>query len=267
MPSQACVVGRLVADPLDHRQRPVDRDREADVLGLGEPDAGGVDPDEAAEPVDERPAGVAGVDRGVRLQQAGQLAVACRRSCGRARRRSPRSRSARRARAGSRRRRRRRRAAATRSARGGAGSGRSRRRGSRRGRARAPSRSRCPASGRVCRSSLKTTVTLVVPSTTWLFVTMIPARSSTTPEPSPSPPPNDFVRTLTTDGSTRSTTSASDPAVEASGAVSVTAPASSRSRSASRSRPVPASSSPPLQPARSSAASASATSLTEASGT
>ena len=47
-------LGRLVADPLDHRQRPVDRDREADVLGLGEPDAGGVDPDEAAEPVDER---------------------------------------------------------------------------------------------------------------------------------------------------------------------------------------------------------------------
>ena len=78
-----------------------------------------------------------------------------------------------------------------------------------------------PAIGRLCTSSLKTTVTRVVPSTTWLFVRMIPPRSSTIPEPSPRPPPNVCVRTLTTDGRTRATASASDP-VAASGAVPVT---------------------------------------------
>ena len=49
-----------------------------------------------------------------------------------------------------------------------------------------------PAIGRLCTSSLKTTVTRVVPSTTWLFVRMIPRRSSTIPEPSPRPPPKDL---------------------------------------------------------------------------
>ena len=124
-----------------------------------------------------------------------------------------------------------------------------------------------PANGCLCRSSLKTTVTLVVPSITWLFVRMIPARSSTTPEPSPSPPPNDFVRTLTTDGSTRSTTSASDPAADAFGVVS----AASGSVTVTTAVDVVACavSSSPLHPARSSAtsASASASALTEAAGT
>ena len=69
-----------------------------------------------------------------------------------------------------------------------------------------------PAIGRLCTSSLKTTVTRVVPSTTWLFVRMIPRRSSTIPEPSPRPPPKDSVRTFTTDGRTRATASASEPA-------------------------------------------------------
>ena len=78
-----------------------------------------------------------------------------------------------------------------------------------------------PAIGRLCTSSLKTTVTRVVPSTTWLFVRMIPRRSSTIPEPSPRPPPKDSVRTFTTDGRTRATASASEPARSGAAAVLV----------------------------------------------
>ena len=54
-----------------------------------------------------------------------------------------------------------------------------------------------PAIGRLCTSSLNTTVTRVVPSTTWLFVRMIPLRSSTITRALAPPPPNVWVRTLT----------------------------------------------------------------------
>ena len=56
-------------DPLDHRQRLLDRDREADVLGVLLARDRGVDADEPAGEVDERPARVTRVDRRIRLQQ------------------------------------------------------------------------------------------------------------------------------------------------------------------------------------------------------
>ena len=60
-------------------------------------------------------------------------------------------------------------------------------------------------------------MTLVVPSTTWLFVRISPRRSKITPEPPPSPPPNELVWTLTTEGSTRSTAAAIEPGAGGSG--------------------------------------------------
>ena len=144
-PSHARDAGGLAPDLVDHRQRLVDRDREADVLGRAERRGRRVDPDQAPRAVDERAAGVAGVDRRVGLEQSLRAsALRLSRPFGRAPRRSPASRSGRRSRAGSRARSRDRRAAATTTCRARAARDRSPARGSRRDRARARCRSPCP---------------------------------------------------------------------------------------------------------------------------
>ena len=82
-----------------------------------------------------------------------------------------------------------------------------------------------PLTADLCRPSLNETVTFRAPRMTWLFVRITPRRSITTPEPSPWLPLNPTVRTLTTPGSTRATTSAvlapRGALVEAEGAAAV----------------------------------------------
>ena len=66
------VLGHLAgAQLVDHRLRRIDGDGEADVLGL--PGDRGVDADDVALEVEQRAAGVARVDRGVGLQEVGEV--------------------------------------------------------------------------------------------------------------------------------------------------------------------------------------------------
>ena len=70
-PSSACVRHLASAQLVDHRLRRIDGDGEADVLGL--PGDRGVDADDVALEVEQRAAGVARVDRGVGLQEVGEV--------------------------------------------------------------------------------------------------------------------------------------------------------------------------------------------------
>ena len=100
-----------------------------------------------------------------------------------------------------------------------------------------------PATGCACRPSLNDTVSVRAPRTTWSFVTMIPARSITTPEPSPLLPSKPTVFTLTTPGAPARRRR---PCSRRSPPESPQAPPASPSRSRSRS---PSSRRSPRQPA------------------
>ena len=124
-----------------------------------------------------------------------------------------------------------------------------------------------PFSGFVWTPSLKETVIPVVPSTTWLFVRISPSRRRITPDASPLPPPNDDVWTLTTEGRTRVTAAASEPARSGAAAVSVGVDSRTVTVCVAVVAGVDSSSPPPLQPASSAAAASGASHLTAASGT